>query len=146
MTLSRDKYVPNTTENVDKIVYYHGHHSNPCVVGEVFVPQAGRLDKDLRGFEVIIITHDILCKDYGDNLSDITKVWDSQTHSEACNSRFDTNPDKCIHIPLDMEDDTSLSNQVLKQVLVNNGVQFVKFSTRKNLLTIENFFTKCLGL
>ena len=184
MTLSRDKYVPNTTENVEKlvrkvmegmdfdtmwqsayqgltnhyresdhcfiedyyetfpdedpdlngtqeeeyvnkIIYYHGHHSNPCVVGEIFVP------KD-SGFCVIMITHDILCKDYGDNLSDISKVWDSQTKTEVRNSRYDTSPDKCIHIPLDMEDDTSLSNQVLNQILLNNNIELVKLNDIDN--------------
>ena len=197
MALSRDKYVPNTTENVeklvrkvmegmdfdtirqsayqgltnhyidqdqcfvedyyetfpdedpelngvqeeeaDKIVYYHGHHSNPCVVGEIHIPGE-------RGSEVIMITHNILCEDYDDNLSDITKVWDSQTQCEVYDNRYDTDPDTCIHIPLDIGEHTNLSNQVLKQILLNNNVDLVKIQYDGNQFTLNEFFTKCLGI
>ena len=207
MALSRDKYVPNTTENVeklvrkvmegmdfdtmwqsayqgltahyidqdqcfvedyyetfpdedpelngvqeeeeaDKIIYYHGHHSNPCVVGEIHKPEiVNKSDVPWhRGFEVIMITHDIICKDYDDNLSDITKVWDSQTQSEICNNRYDTDPDTCIHIPLNIGEHTSLSNQVLKQILLNNNVEFVSFGSKDNLISLSSFFKNNLGV
>ena len=123
----------------DKIIYYHGHHSNPCVVGEIHLPEAG-------GFGVIMITHDILCKDYDDNLSDITKVWDSRTQCEVVNNRYDTDPDTCIHIPLDIGEHTNLSNQVLKQILLNNNVDLVKIQYDGNQFTLDEFFTKCLGI
>ena len=207
MTLSRDKYVPNTDENIvklvtaitdnmdhdtlyqtaiqgltdhyidndqcfvedyyetfpdedpelngvqekeeaDKIIYYHGHHSNPCVVGEIHKHETVKMSDGSmhKGIEVIIITHDIICEDYDDNLSDITKVWDSQTQSEVCNRRYDTDPDTCVHIPLNIGEHTNLSNQVLKQILLNNNVEFVKFSTRKNQLTLDKFITECLDI
>ena len=197
MALSRDKYVPNTTENVeklvrkvmegmdfdtmwqsayqgltahyidqdqcfvedyyetfpdedpevngvqeevtDKIIYYHGHHSNPCVVGEIH-------KHEHKGIEVTMITHDIICEDYDDNLSDITKVWDSQTQSEVCNGRYDTDPDTCIHIPLDIGEHTSLSNQVLKQILLNNNVEFVSFGSKDDLINLNNFLENNLGV
>ena len=126
-------------EEADKIVYYHGHHSNPCVVGEIHIPGE-------RGSEVIMITHNILCKDYDDNLSDITKVWDSQTQCEVYSNRYDTDPDTCIHIPLDIGEHTNLSNQVLKQILLNNNVDLVKIQYDGNQFTLDEFFTKCLGI
>ena len=207
MTLSRDKYVPNTTENVeklvrkvmegmdfdtmwqsayqgltahyidqdqsfvedyyetfpdedpelngvseeeetDKIIYYHGHHSNPCVVGEIHITEVIKSpDGSLyKGIEVIMITHDVICEDYDDNLSDITKVWDSQTQVEVCNSRYDTDPDTCIHIPLNMGEHTSLSNQVLKQILLNNNIEFVSFGSKDDLISLSNFLENNLGV
>ena len=202
MTLSRDKYVSNTTENVeklvrkvmegmdydqmwesayqgltnhyadqdqcfvedyyetfpdenpelngmqeeeeDKIIYHHGHHSNPCVVGEIHKYfTVNRLDSSYKGIEVIMITHDIICEDYDDNLSDITKVWDSQTQSEVCNKRYDTYPDTCIHIPLDIGKHTTLANQVLKQILLNNNVEIVKLPGIANQFSLEEF-AKCI--
>ena len=132
----------------NKIVYYHGHHSNPCVVGEIHKPEiVNKSDVPWhRGFEVIMITHDIICKDYDDNLSDITKVWDSQTQSEICNNRYDTDPDTCIHIPLDIGEHTSLANQVLKQILLKENVELVKIQHDGNQFTLDEFFTKCLGI
>lgn len=135
-------------EEADKIIYYHGHHSNPCVVGEIHKHETvKRSDGSMhKGIEVIMITHDIICEDYDDNLSDITKVWDSQTQVEVCNKRYDTDPDTCVHIPLNIGEHTNLSNQVLKQILLNNNVEFVKFSTRKNQLTLDKFITECLDI
>ena len=135
-------------EEADKIVYYHGHHSEPCVVGEIHKHQTvKRLDGSThKGTEVIMITHDIIYKDYDDNLSDITKVWDSQTQCEVYNKRYDTDPDTCIHIPLDMGEHTDLANQVFKQILLNKGVELVKIQYDGNQFTLEEFFTKCLGL
>jgi len=207
MTLSRDKYVPNTSENVeklvrkvmegmdfdtmwqsayqgltahyidqdqcfvedyyetfpdedpelngvqeeeakDKIIYYHGHHSNPCVVGEIHKPEiVNKLDGSIhRGIEVIMITHDIICKDYDDNLSDITKVWDSRTQSEVYNNRYDTDPDTCIHIPLDIGEHTALANQVLKQILLKENVEIVKIQYDGNQFALDEFFVECLGI
>jgi len=135
-------------EEEDKIVYHHGYHSNPCVVGEIHKHETvKRLDGSVhKGIEVIFITHDIIYKDYGDNLSDITKVWDSQTQSEVCNHRYDTYPDTCIHIPLDMGEHTTMANQVLKQILLNNNVDLVKIQYDGNQFTLDEFFTKCLGI
>ena len=207
MALSRDKYVPNTTENVeklvrkvmegmdfdtmwqsayqgltahyidqdqcfvedyyetfpdedpelngvqeeeeaDKIIYYHGHHSNPCVVGEIHKPESSkRADGSIhRGVEAIMVTHDIICKDYDDNLSDITKIWDSQTQVEVYNFRYDTDPDTCIHIPLDMGEHTILANQVLKQILLKENVELVKIQYDGNQFALEEFLTECLGI
>ena len=207
MALSRDKYVPNTTENVEKlvrkvmegmdfdtmwqsayqgltahyidqdqsfvedyyetfpdedpelngvqeeeankIIYYHGHHSNPCVVGEIHKSETivSHDGSSYIGIEVIMITHDIICEDYDDNLSDITKVWDSQTQSEVCNSRYDTDPDTCIHIPLNIGEHTSLSSQVLKQILLKENVELVKIQYDVNgHYTLDEFLTKCLGV
>ena len=205
MTLSRDKYVPNTAENVeklvrkvmegmdfdtmwqsayqgltnhyidqdqcfvedyyetfpdedpetngvqeeaDKIIYYHGHHSNPCVVGEIHKPETviSHDGSSYKGIEAIMITHDIPCKDYDDNLNDITKIWDSQTQVEVCNFRYDTDPDTCIHIPLNIGEHTSLSNQVLKQILLNNNVEFVSFGSKDDLISLSNFLENNLGV
>ena len=129
-------------EKTDKIIYYHGHHSNPCVVGEIHFPESG-------GSGVIMITHDILFdEDYGDSLSDITKIWDCHVQCEAINNRYDTDPDTCIHIPLDMGEHTSLSNQVLKQVLLNNNIDFVSTSGsyKYDLISLEEFFTTKLEM
>ena len=135
-------------EEEDKIIYYHGHHSNPCVVGEIHKDfTVNRLDGSMhKGIEVIMITHDIICKDYDDNLSDITKVWDSRTQSEVCNKRYDTDPDTCIHIPLDIGEHTTLANQVLKQILLNNNIDFVKIQYDGNQFNLDEFFAKCLGI
>ena len=135
-------------EEADKIVYYHGHHSNPCVVGEIHKNfSVKKLDGSMhKGIEVIFITHDIIYKDYDDNLSDITKVWDSMTQSEVYNHRYDTYPDTCIHIPLDMGEHTTLANQVLKQILLNNNVDLVKSQYNGNQFTLDEFFTECLGI
>ena len=127
-------------EVTDKIIYYHGHHSNPCVVGEIHLPEAG-------GCGVIMITHDILFdEDYGDNLSDITKIWDCHVQCEVYNSRYDTDPDTCIHIPLDIGEHTVLANQVLKLILLNNNVDLVKIQHDGNQFTLEAFFVECLGI
>ena len=100
------------------IIYFHGHHSNPCVVGEIFIP----LDS---GSEVIVITHNMKYEDYGDNLCDITKVWDAQVQAELIRfDRYDTHYDTCIHIPLHIGENTSLSNQVLKQILLDRKSKF----------------------
>lgn len=135
-------------EESDKIIYYHGHHSNPCVIGEIHKYETvKRRDGSMhKGIEVIMITHDIICEDYDDNLSDITKVWDSQTQSEVCNSRYDTDPDTCVHIPLDMGEYTNLSNQVLKQILLNNNVEFVSFGGKDDLTSLSNFLENNLGV
>ena len=135
-------------EEADKIVYYHGHHSNPCVVGEIHKHETvKRCDGSThKGIEVIMITHDVICKDYDDNLSDITKVWDSQTQSEVYNNRYDTDPDTCIHVPLDMGEHTSLSNQVLKQILSKNNVEFVSFGRKDDLTSLSNFLENNLGV
>jgi hypothetical protein len=135
-------------EEVNKVIYYHGHHSNPCVVGEIHISEVIKMSDGSQyiGVEVIMITHDIICKDYDDNLSDITKVWDSQTQSEVCNSRYDTDPDTCIHIPLDIGEHTSLSNQVLKQILLNNNVDFVSFGSKDDLTSLSNFLENNLGV
>ena len=135
-------------EDKDKIVYYHGHHSNPCVVGEIHKPETVKSHdgSSYRGIEAIMITHDIPCKDYDDNLSDITKIWDSQTQVEVCNFRYDTDPDTCIHIPLNIGEHTSLSNQVLKQILLNNNVEFVSFGSKDDLISLSNFLENNLGI
>lgn len=135
-------------EDKDKIVYYHGHHSNPCVVGEIHKPETVKSHdgSSYRGIEAIMITHDIPCKDYDDNLSDITKIWDSQTQVEVCNFRYDTDPDTCIHIPLNIGEHTSLSNQVLKQILLNNNVEFVSFGSKDDLISLGNFLENNLGI
>ena len=99
-----------------------------------------------KGIEVIMITHDIICKDYDDNLSDITKVWDSNTQSEVCNKRYDTDPDTCIHVPLDMGEHTSLANQVLKQILLKENVELVKIQYNGNQFALEEFLVECLGI
>ena len=85
-------------EEENKIVYYHRHHSNPCVVGAIHKRETVKMSDGSmhKGIKVIIITHNIICEDYDDNLSDITKVWDRQTQSEVCNRRYDTDPDTCI--------------------------------------------------
>jgi len=192
MALSRDKYVPNTTENVeklvrkvmesmdfdtmrqsayqgltnhyidqdqsfiedyyetfpdedpelndvqeeedlDKIVYYHDNHSNPCVVGEICIPGD-------RGSEVIVITHSMVYEDYGDNLCDITKVWDSHVQVESLGfDRYDTDYDTCIHIPLDIGEHTALANQVLRQILLDNNVEVVKLPDLANQFSLEEF-------
>ena len=144
-----DPELNGVQEEEDKIIYYHGHHSNPCVVGEIHKHQTVKRNDGSKhkGTEVIIITHDILFdEDYGDNLSDITKIWDCNVQCEVYDSRYDTDPDTCIHIPLNIGEHTDLSNQVLEQVLLNNNVEFVKFSTRKNQLTLDKFITECLDI
>ena len=131
----------------DKIIYYHGH-SNPCVVGEIHKYETvKKLDGSThKSIEVIMITHDIICKDYDDKLSDITKIWDSQTQCEVYNSRYDTDPDTCIHIPLDIGEHTTLANQVFKQILLNEGVELIKIQYDGNQFTLNEFFTQCLGV
>ena len=135
-------------EEENKIIYYHGHHSNPCVVGEIHISEVIKMTdgSHYTDIEVIMITHDIICEDYDDNLSDITKVWDSQTQSEVYNSRYDTDPDTCIHIPLNIGEHTSLSNQVLKQILLNNNVEFVSFGSKDDLISLSNFLENKLGV
>ena len=127
-------------EDIDKIVYYHGHHSNSCVVGEIYIPSD-------NGLEVVVITHNTVYELYGDNLCDISKVWDANVQIESTgHDRYDTDYDSCIHIPLDMGNHTNLVDQVLKQILVDIGVEFVTFSTRKNQLTLDKFLTECLDM
>ena len=140
--------VAKEKEETYKIIYYHGQHSNPCVVGEIHKPEiVNKLDGSIhRGIEVIMITHDIICENYDDNLSDITKVWDSQTQSEVCNKRYDTDPDTCIHIPLDIGEHTALANQVLKQILLNNNIEFVSFGSKDDLISTRNFLENYLGV
>lgn len=140
--------VQEEEEETDKIIYYHGHHSNPCVIGEIHKHETvKKLDgSPHKSIEVIMITHDIICKDYDDNLSDITKIWDSQTQCEVCNSRYDTDPDTCIHIPLDIGEHTALANQVLKQILLNNKIEFVSFGSKDNLISLNNFLENNLGV
>jgi hypothetical protein len=136
-------------EEKNKIIYYHGHHSNPCVVGEIHIPTLIKMTDGSHhtDIEVIMITHDIICEDYNDNLSDITKVWDSQTQSEVYNSRYDTDPDTCIHIPLNIGEHTSLSSQVLKQILLKKNVELVKIQYDVNgHYTLDEFLTECLGV
>lgn len=135
-------------EEKNKIIYYHGHHSNPCVVGEIHISEVIKMSdgSHYTGIEVIIITHDIICEDYDDNLSDITKVWDSRTQSEVCNSRYDTDPDTCVHIPLNIGEHTNLSNQVLKQILLNNNVEFVSLGSKDDLTSLSNFLENNLGV
>tara|TARA_B100001287_G_scaffold260873_1_gene249358 strand:+ start:171 stop:773 length:603 start_codon:yes stop_codon:yes gene_type:complete len=126
-------------EDVDKIVYYHGH-SNPCVVGEIYIPRK-------HGDEVISITHNMVYELYGDNLCDITKIRDANVQIESTGrDRYDTDYDSCIHIPLDMGEHTTLANKVFKQILLNKGVELVKIQYDGNQLTLDEFFTKCLGL
>ena len=139
--------VAKEKEETYKIIYYHGQHSNPCVVGEIHKPEiVNKLNGSIhRGIEVIMITHDIICENYDDNLSDITKVWDSQTQSEVCNKRYDTDPDTCIHIPLDIGEHTALANQVLKQILLNNNIEFVSFGSKDDLISTRNFLENYLG-
>jgi hypothetical protein len=143
-----DPELNGAQEEADTIIYYHGHHSNPCVVGEIHKSETiiSHDGSSYRGIEAIMITHDIQCKDYDDNLSDITKVWDSQTQSEVCNSRYDTDPDTCIHIPLNIGEHTNLSNQVLKQILLNNNVEFVSFGSKDDLTSLSNFLENNLGV
>lgn len=140
--------VAKEKEETYKIIYYHGQHSNPCVVGEIHKPEiVNKLNGSIhRGIEVIMITHDIICENYDDNLSDITKVWDSQTQSEVCNKRYDTDPDTCIHIPLDIGEHTALANQVLKQILLNNNIEFVSFGSKDDLISTRNFLENYLGV
>ena len=129
---------------LDKVIYYHGRHSNPCVVGEVVIPEFEK-DGSLRGYDLIAVTHKMKCEDYGDDLSDVTKMWDANVQVEVLGfDRYDTDYDSCIHIPLDLGEHTALANQVLKQVLLDRGVEFVSFSsTLGEKITIEEF---CLSL
>lgn len=123
------------------IIYFHGHHTNPCVVGEILIAS------DDIGSEVIAITHDIVYQDYGDNLCDITKLWDAHVQVELISAgRYDTDYDRCIHIPLDMRKHTDLTNQVLKQILIDNNVKFVTLSSAyKSKLILSDFLKWCLG-
>ena len=199
MTLSRDKYVPNTDENIvklvkaitdnmdhdtlyqtaiqgltdhyidndqcfvedyyetfpdedpeldgvqeeeeaDKIVYYHGHHSNPCVIGEIYIPRK-------QGVEVVVITHNKVYEDYGDNLCDVTKVWDANVQIESTGrDRYDTDYDTCIHIPLDIGEHTSLGNLIITRILIDQNIEAVKIPMLENYLTLNEFFRKCLSL
>jgi hypothetical protein len=131
----------------DKIIYYHGH-SNPCVVGEICIPT--NLEQDPSGFEVIAITHNMIYQDYGDSLSDITKIWDAHVQIELTNiNRYDTDYDSCIHIPLNIGEYTTLSNQILKQILLDNNVRFViipDHCIQPHLFTLNEFNTKYLGV
>ena len=122
------------------VIYFHGHHTNSCVVGEILIAS------DV-GSEVIAITHDIVYQDYGDNLCDITKLWDSHVQVELISAgRYDTDYDRCIHIPLDMAKHTDLTNQVLKQILIDNNVKFVTLSSAyKSKLILSDFLKWCLG-
>ena len=130
MELSKDK-------NPDKIVYYHNHHSNSCVVGEICISSA-------RGSEFIAITHNIVYEDYGDNLCDITKIWDANVKIEVVGfHRYDTDYDSCIHIPLDIGEHTALANQVLKQILLDNNIEIVKLPDLANQFSLEEFF-RCI--
>tara|TARA_B100000035_G_scaffold256825_1_gene226815 strand:+ start:82 stop:687 length:606 start_codon:yes stop_codon:yes gene_type:complete len=200
MTLSREQYVVNTAENVEKlvrkvmevmdfdtiwqsayqglteryidndqafvkdyyetfpgedpelnkvqekrIIYYHDHHSNPCVIGQICIPTD--LETDPSGFEVIAITHNMIYQEYGDSLSDITKIWDAHVQIELTKiNRYDTDYDACIHIPLSIGEHTTLSNQVLKQILIDKNVELVKTQYDGNQFTLDEFFTKCLWI
>ena len=110
-------------EDVGKITYYHGHHSNPCVVGEIIIPSS-------KGYQIktVVITHNMICKEYGDNLSDITKVWDAQVKVESYGDRYSSEPDSCICIPVDLGEHTALANMLLKQILLDNNVEVVTLS------------------
>ena len=134
-------------EEEDKIIYYHGHHSNPCVVGEIHKhTTVQKSDGSMyKGIEVIMITHDIICEGYDDNLNDITKVWDSQTKSEVCNKRYDTDPDTCVHIPVNTGKHANLSNQVLEQILLNNNVEFVSFDGKGDLIINKTISWKTMS-
>ena len=124
---------------LDKVIYYHGRHSNPCVVGEVVIPEFGK-DGSLRGYDIIAVTHKMECEDYGDDLSDVTKVWDAHVQVEVLGfDRYDTDYDSCIHIPLALGEHTALVNQVLKQILLNNNVEIVKVPGLANRYTLEEF-------
>ena len=127
-------------EEIDKIVYYHGNHSNPCVVGEVVIP-AFMKDGSLRGYNIIAVTHKMEYEDYGDELSDLTKMWDANVEVEVLGvDRYDTDYDSCIHIPLNLGEHTTLANQVLKQILIDNNVEFVTLSrSLDDKITIEEF-------
>tara|TARA_B100001057_G_scaffold300201_1_gene300342 strand:+ start:349 stop:948 length:600 start_codon:yes stop_codon:yes gene_type:complete len=127
-------------EEEDKIIYYHGHHSNPCVVGTICIPTKS-------GYELIIITHNMIYEDYCDSLSDITKVWDAHVQVEIAHvNRYGTDYDSCIHIPLDIGEHTALTNQVLKQILLDNKVEFVTISSADAQTTLDEFFAGRLGL
>ena len=133
----------------DKVIYYHGHHSNACIVGEIYIPEVVKKDNKSihRGFEVIAITHKKVYEDYGDDLRDITKLWDAQVQVESYGGRYDTHYDTCIHIPLDMGEHTSLSNKILKQILIDNGVSKVMLSKSKAWeVDLNQFFLENLGL
>lgn len=126
---------------LDKFIYYHGGHSNPCVVGEIVIPEF-RKDGSLRGYNIIAVTHKMEYKDYGDDLSDVTKMWDAHVQVEVLAvgvDRYDTDYDSCIHIPLALGDHAALFNQVLKQVLLDRGIEFVKISGIENRYTLEEF-------
>jgi len=127
-------------EEVNKIIYFHGHHSNPCVVGEICIPGD-------RGSEVIVITHNMIYEDYGDNLCDVTKVWDANVQVELLGfDRYDTDYDTCIHIPLNLGEHTALTNQVLKQILLNNNIELVSFGSKDDLISTRNFLENYLGV
>jgi len=124
---------------LDKVIYYHGRHSNPCVVGEVVIPEFEK-DGSLRGYDIIAVTHKMECEDYGDDLSDVTKMWDAHVQVEVLGfDRYDTDYDSCIHIPLGIGEHTALVNQVLKQVLLDRGVEFIVLPGLANRYTLEEF-------
>ena len=121
-------------DDTNKVVYYHGHHSNPCVVGEIYTSLSNE-----KGVEVIAITHNMVYPLYGDNLCDITKVWDANVQIESTGrDRYDTDYDSCIHIPLDRGENTTLATQVLKQILINNKVEIVMLNN-KDQFDLEKF-------
>ena len=45
-----------------------------------------------------------------------------------------------------MGEHTTLANQVLKQILLNNNVDLVKSQYNGNQFTLDEFFTNCLGM
>ena len=124
----------------EKIIYYHGHHSNPCIVGEIVIPEF-RKNGSFRGYNVIAVTHKMAFEDYGDELSDVTKMWDAHVEVEVLGiDRYDTDYDSCIHIPLNVGEHTTLANQVLDQILIDNNVEFVILSEAfDNQVSLEEF-------
>jgi hypothetical protein len=129
-----DYYYTFKEEDVDKIAYYHGQHSNPCVIGEIYIPSG-------NGSEVIAITHNMVYEFYGDSLCDITKVWDADVQIESTGyNRHDTDYDSCIHIPLDIGEHTSLGNMILKRILLDNNVEVVTlYQSYENRFKLEDF-------
>ena len=129
------------------IIYYHGHHSNPCIVGEI------KICKPIEGTDqfnctVIAITNNMIYKEYGDALTDITKLWDAQVQVESYgNDRYDTDYNECIHIPISIGEHTTLVNKILKQILLDNKVDFVTTSKScANKIENQDFFINYLGM
>lgn len=126
----------NEPKEWNGIVYAHRLHSNPAVVGELL----------LKRNHSVLITHmgDVNIEG-ADDLRDITKVWDMQILQEYGPNAY-YSPEEVMCIPLDIEQHVSLSNQLLKQILINNKVEFVTLRKDNTFISLESFLEEHLGL